>query len=148
MKKKPFIIALTLIAVTMSAELSLAHKANNPETSYRRHTMKAAAGHEKALHLLLHPFHLAPFAEQKNMHVHALQATFEAMPALFDKQGNYQNSDAKPIIWEKWDSFAALINRGKKILKKMELEEDPTIQYMALKQLRNTCDDCHETFRD
>ena len=148
MKNKSLIIAFALATSMMSAELSLAHKANNPETSYRRHTMKAAGGHEKALHLLLHPFHLAPFPEQKKMHIQALQETFYAMPMLFKKQGNYQDSDAKPNIWLEWERFEGLINRGKKILKKMAHEPDQKMQYMALKQLRNTCDDCHEYFRE
>ena len=71
------------------------------------------------------------------------------IPALFEPQEDDPESEAKPIIWDQWDDFAA---------KAMDLENAATAAQAsltdagavgpALGQIGGTCKACHSTYRE
>lgn len=137
-----------LLTLLLSTELALAHKARNAETSYRRHAMKAAAGHERALHALYSRDHQAPFARHGAYHISSLLNYYGIMAELFPKQGNYKDSDARKEIWLEHGRFVSLIEEGKKALIMLRDTTEIDQRQTALELLRQNCKACHDHFRD
>jgi cytochrome c556 len=76
---------------------------------------------------------------------------FTNFPALFREGSITEKSYARPIIWEQWDQFEALLQRGQAAAGDMQAAaeaEDGETYAEAIQTLGGLCRQCHETYRE
>ena len=79
-----------------------------------------------------------------------IQTNFSHIPALFPEGSIVGESKALPAIWEKWDTFVAIIETGKTAAAAgiAAAEAGDAAAYgAALQTLGGTCGACHQQFR-
>ncbi len=79
-----------------------------------------------------------------------LLANYEAIPALFPEGSITEDSKALPTIWENWDGFTAIVEKGKAAAADAVAAAeagDAAAYGTALKTLGGTCGECHQAFR-
>jgi cytochrome c556 len=79
-----------------------------------------------------------------------LYTNYSHIPALFPEGSIVGDSKALPIIWEQWDAFIAIPEKGKvAMLEAITAAEagDAAAYEAALKAIGGTCGECHGTYR-
>ena len=79
-----------------------------------------------------------------------LQANYSHIPLLFPEGSIVADSEALPIIWEKWADFAAIAKTGEDAATAglaAAKAGDAAGYAAALKTIGGTCGTCHQTFR-
>ncbi|MBI4921023.1 MAG: cytochrome c [Devosia nanyangense] len=75
---------------------------------------------------------------------------FTNFPALFADGATNANSHALPLIWEEFDKFTAIIDKGKTSLTAMRqaaIDSDTATYLASFKTLGGVCGECHESYR-
>lgn len=75
---------------------------------------------------------------------------FTNFPALFADGATNDQSHALPVIWDEFDKFTAIIDKGKADLvdlRQAATDGDQTKYVASLKALGGVCGECHETYR-
>ena len=75
---------------------------------------------------------------------------YNEIPALFPEGSITGDSKALPVIWEQWDGFVAIVDKGKEAATQAVAAAeagDATAYGAALKALGATCGECHSTYR-
>lgn len=141
---------LTVMGLMLFGLAPLALNAAEPEDviKYRKNVMKAVGGHTSAAGAIVqgkvdYKTHLAE-------HARALQALTKDIPALFPKDSDFGDTDAKDGVWSKRadfekaastarskvDAFAKAVQGGK---------QDAIVA--SFKDMGEGCKGCHKDFR-
>lgn len=71
-------------------------------------------------------------------------------PALFADGATNDKSEALPIVWQEFDKFTAIFDKGREDAEKLRVAaaSGDTAAYAAsLKALGQVCGECHQTYR-
>jgi cytochrome c556 len=80
-----------------------------------------------------------------------IEANYERLPSLFPEDSITGKSIAKPIIWDRFDEFTAIFDKGAAAAADgiAAIEAGDQGEYLAsLKRIGATCTECHRTFRE
>lgn len=75
---------------------------------------------------------------------------FTNFPALFADGATNDSSHALPLIWQEYDKFTAIIDKGKTTLTAMRqaaIDGDTATYLASFKTLGGVCGECHESYR-
>jgi cytochrome c556 len=75
---------------------------------------------------------------------------FTNFPALFADGATNDKSHALPIIWEEFDKFTAILDKGRADLMDMRqaaIDGDNEKYIASFKALGGVCGECHQTYR-
>lgn len=79
-----------------------------------------------------------------------LMTNYSHIPTLFPEGSIVADSEALPVIWEKWDEFVAIAKTGEDAATAglaAAKSGDVAAYTAALKTIGGTCGACHQTFR-
>lgn len=126
----------------------MAHSGDMTPHEVRDEVMHAIAGHMKALGAVA-----KGEAEQDAatiVHAKSLQALSATVIHIFPEGSMSEDGRSKPEIWERWDEFAevasAFAAATPKAVAAVESGDRGEIG-MALRDIGQTCGDCHKPFR-
>ena len=79
-----------------------------------------------------------------------LETNYSHIPDLFPENSIVGDSKALPAIWENWDAFVAIVDKGRQAAAdaRAAAEAGDTATYAAsLRAVGGTCGECHQQFR-
>ncbi|MFD2649075.1 c-type cytochrome [Devosia albogilva] len=79
-----------------------------------------------------------------------LETNYSHIPDLFPENSIVGDSKALPAIWENWDAFVAIVDKGREAAAqgRAAAEAGDTATYTAsLRTIGGTCGECHQQFR-
>ncbi len=138
---------LVVCALFILPALSVADEAEN-QIKYRQAVMKAIGGHMGASALIVRG--KISHRDQLKAHADGLLALSRDIPGLFPEGSDFGETEAKEILWERWDDFREASDKSKtsieNFVKAVETgSEDDVVA--AFREVGKGCKGCHEDFR-
>ncbi len=141
-------------ALNVSPNTSLSAVDRDLAIAYRREYMKALSAHYRSLEAILekeaHPIQ----SNQTLTHINSLLSLAEYIPEVFPPgtaMTDAEGRGAKPLIWSEPDDFSRLIANFQANLETLKTmvnnSQNPTNAIESFTKVRQTCLDCHSTYR-
>jgi cytochrome c556 len=144
--KQTRIIPLIALAVTMTA---VAEPAPEDAAKYRQSVMKALAGHNGAISMIVRG--KAGDAANLGDHVDAMQNLSGEVADLFAAGSDTEDDEALAAIWENADAFAEAVDGFETAVGQLsEALDGGDVEAIdsAHRAMSKTCKGCHEDFRE
>jgi cytochrome c556 len=129
-------------------ELTLRGQDVEAIVDHRRGVMRATSGHIRATTAIL--IDGVGFEDSLPMHAGAIAALLADIPALFPEGSVHANSEARPEIWQSWDTFG---ERAQTSADRARAFEEAVrggnrqAMVQAFRAIGETCGACHDDYR-
>ncbi len=118
------------------------------QIKYRQAVMKAIGGHMGASSLIVRG--KVSHRDQLKVHANGLLSLSRDIAGLFPEGSDFGETEAREIIWEKWDDFRKAADESKagieNFVRVVETGGDSDLA-AAFRRVGKGCRGCHEDFR-
>ncbi len=145
MLHKPLIAAL---AGSLLAMPVIAAAQEDPVITYRQKVMQSIGANIGAVSDVLK--HSLPHEQNIQVHAEQINRAAALIPSAFEENVSEGLTDAKPEIWEEWQEFeeyAADLETESAALAEVAAGGDTADIAAQVKQLGDSCKQCHDEFR-